>query len=314
MWQEPPLILKVHLCAGAWAAVLALASTSQAQVKLEWRLHEGETFRVKRETTHKQSVLIKAKALKEERKKTVVMAVTVLQRTPAGYLLEIKIESVKLQSAPSAEGAKSAPAASTPLSADSSGPLAAALEGSAYTATITPHGKLVKLGGHDDFIAKLAKKSGQAERVLRALIPEEALREEVEEVFDFLPQRAVRKGDKWKSESTEPVPPFGSLRSVIEYTLESEDPLIIAYKIKMSYRPPRETGEPFRIVKGSLKAEDGKGALTFDAKKGRLMESAKAYQVRGEVVVDSRGSSTQIEFTSENSTRVQLYSQPQADK
>jgi hypothetical protein len=310
--------------------VLFLVNIAQAQVKLEWQFKEGETFTVKRVFTQKQSVEIKNKVFKEERAKTWVTAITVKEKTPAGYLLEIKIVSVRFRPARAQRGSPAVgspaggvipPAAGGAAGANLDDKLAEKIKDSTFTAVVTSSGKVTKFEGYDGFIGKVAGKNVEAAKVLRALVPEEAVREELEDIFSFLPGKAVHKGDKWKRETTEPMPPFGSFKSVLEYVLEEDSTssqgkesgrALIGLTIKMFYRPS-EGGDPFRVIKGSLKAEDGKGKIIFNAKEGRLVGTERNVHIRGDLVVESMGKELRMAFASENSWQTSVYIKDEAN-
>ena len=235
--------------------VLAFGATPlSAQIKLEWKFTEGATFFVERAYTQKQTVETKNKLLKEQRSKTWVLAVKVKEKTASGQALDLTIESVAIAS-DAKGGLEDA--------------LAAKMKGARFSATVTPQGRLAQFGGYEPFIQKLAEKNADTEKVLRALLSEEAIREDIEELFHFLPDKSVRKGDQWKRESIEPVPPFGSFKSTFAYALEDDknETLPISYTIKMAYKPPGADSDLFRVIKGTLSAEDGQGSLRFDVKR-----------------------------------------------
>ncbi len=288
-------------CWPAFLIVLLGVHPVSAQVKLEWRFKEGETFFAERVYTQKQAVEMKGKAFKEQRSKTWLSAITVKEKTKAGYILELKVESAIFRS--DGERRDVSPAvASDEL-------LAAKFKGCSFNVTVSPQGKVSKFEGYEAFIQKLTDKNADGEKALRALITEEGLREDAEEVFGWLPERIVRKGDKWKREAVEPMPPFGSFKSTYEYVLDTEQgPEVgIGLSTKMSYRPPGNEAELFKVVKGSLKGEDGKGALVFDIEAGRLVSSHKSVLVRGELILESMGHQTKADFTSENELRVRVF-------
>jgi hypothetical protein len=297
-------------------------SPVRAQVKLEWQLQEGKTFFVKRVYMQKQSVEINGKSFKEERAKTWVTAVTAKEKTPAGYVLELKIDSVSFQSAGKMPAGERV-GMNAPAQGGLDDALAAKVKGSAFTAVVTAQGKLVKFEGYDAFILKLAGKNAERDKVLRALLTEQTLREDMEDIFHFLPEKAVRKGDKWKRDTIEPVPPFGLFKSVLEYVLDEEELVEggnaggrvgISYKIKTTYKPPNEAADLIRIVKGSLKAEEGKGSIIFDVKQGRLVRSEKTAHIRGDLVIESMGKQMRMEFSSENAVHVEVYTKEEAGR
>ena len=277
--------------------LLFAAVPCQAQTKLEWLFKDGETVFAERIYTQKQSVEVKNKLFNQERTKTWVTAITVKEKTAAGYVLDLKVESVAFKST------------GPPVPGGFDDKMAAKMKGTQFTATINPQGKVLKFEGYDAFIQKLAEKKTEVEKVLRGVLSEEGVREDVEEIFSFLPDKAVQKGDKWKREAVDPVPPFGSFRSVFDYVCEGDDEglVTIGYSIKMTYKAPSGDGDLFRVVKGGLKGEEGKGTFVFDSKKGRLVSGEKSVQVRGDLVIESMGNQTPMEFTSQNTLRVRLF-------
>ncbi|HWY87255.1 MAG TPA: DUF6263 family protein [Gemmataceae bacterium] len=295
-----------------WTPVLVVlwASPAQGQVNLEWRLKKGETFYAERIDTQKQSVEIKSKSFMERRAKTWLNAITVKETTAAGYVLDVKVESVKFDMA--GERSRLSP----PRPAGFEDRMAARIQGSRFTIALTRQGKLTRLQGYDALIAKLAGKDGELENALKVLLPEEALHDDIEGIFHFLPMTAVRKRDHWKRETTEPVPPFGSFQSAIEYTLEEDrgNEIPIGYTIKMAYKPPSGDGDFFRVIKGGLKGEEGKGKIVFDVQRGRLVTSEQMVRVRGELLVESMGKQVKLEFASDNTVRVRVFSKDEAKK
>src|SRR5687768_2551886 len=117
---------------------------AQAQTKLEWQFKEGETLIAKRVYTQKQSVEVKNTVLREERTKTWVTAITVKEKTAAGYVLDLKVESVHFKSS-----GPQVPGGFDQQMADK-------IKGAQFTVTLSPQGKVAKFEGYTDFIQKLA--------------------------------------------------------------------------------------------------------------------------------------------------------------
>lgn len=278
------------------AAASILATTAAAQLTLEWKLTPGAAFQAERIYAQKQTVEVKNKVLADTRTKTFVITVTVKEKTAGGFGLDLKLDSVQFKSA----GAG--------LAGGLDDKLAAKMTGSTFSATMTPQGRLTKLQGYDAFMQKVADKKDELEKVLRALLPEEAVRADMEDIFHFLPDRPVRAGDSWKREAVEPVPPFGSFKSAITYVLDGDktDAAAISYTIKMTYKRPTTSGDLFNVVSGTLKADDGKGSIVFDTRTGCLVQSEKTVNLRGSLVIESMGKQTPMEFTSTNSVTVRF--------
>jgi hypothetical protein len=284
-----------------WSAVIVavvIAGEASAQVKLEWQFREGEVLLVERVATRKQAVTVKGTVRAEERRNTSVLAVRFKAKTADAFVLDVKYESIKFAVTP-VGGAK------TPI--EDAAP--AVRLGSNLTVTITPQGKLLKLDGFDAFIAKLAGKDSAHEKMLKAMLSEDAVRADLEDVFSFLPERPVAKGAQWKHVATEPVPPFGSFKAALDYMLTEQqgDECTLACAIKLAYRPPSGDGDFLRVLKGGLTKSEGKGTILFDAKKGRPIRSEKDIHLRGELVVESFGKRTPLDFTIDSTWRMRTF-------
>jgi hypothetical protein len=294
----------------AFLVSIVFVAPLPAQVKLEWLLEEGESFLVERVHTRKQTVAVPSGLWQEERCLTALFAVTFKKKNQAGYVLDLRID--KFSSEPRGEkrsrGAK-----------DERVAIAALMPGSVFTATVTRQGKLIQLDGYAAFIQRLAGNNAEAEKALRALLPEEALRQDIEDVFHFLPDMPVGKGDTWRRETTEPVPPFGSFQSSLEYTYQGAPPpfkagsdrcgkcIVIGVMVKTGYRPPGNNPELFHILGAKLKAQSGKGSILFDVVRGRLESSEQIIHVAGDLIVAFLGKETRMEFTSESTLRIKVY-------
>jgi hypothetical protein len=284
----------------AFLALTIGAPATQAQTELRWHFKEGETFWVERVQTRKQTVDIKTKSFVEQHDKTWVTAVTVKEKTQAGFVLDLKI--VSMQVGPTGK----THAAGMPMLGGLDASLAQKVIGCRFTATITPLGKVIKFEGYGAFLQRLAGKNEESAKTLKVLVSEETLREEVEDLFNFLPEKAVSKGDQWKREATEPMPPFGFIKAVYEYVLEENDgkEVGINFKVKMSYKPPNGDGDLFRVLKGSLQTDEGKGTLVLDGKKGWLVRSEKTVRFRGDLTIETMNKQTSLAFASAISIRV----------
>src|SRR5262249_25546512 len=138
--------------------------------------------------------------------------------------------------------------------------LAEKMKGQSVTVTVTPHGRVTRLDGYEAFVKKLAENKVDVEKALRALLSEESVRDGLEEIFGFLPERAVAKGDKWKRTATEAAPPFGALKSIFEYVYDGEkdDEQVVSFAVKTSYQPGGVGSgigsDVFKVIKGNLKS------------------------------------------------------------
>ena len=293
-----------------WFALvcLALAGTSaRAQVTLQWQFRAHETLLVECEATRKQTVTIKGKVRVQRHRKTSVIALDLQAKVPAGFVLDIRYRSLKFGVIPQdPDGSRKAPVARATL-VDNVGGL---------TATVTARGQLRKLEGYDGFITALTKKNPSQDKAFKALLSEDAVRADLEDIFGELPERPVRLGDKWKHETSEPMPPFGSLPTTADYVLAKEKGTVwtLGCVIKLAYKAPRRDGDFLRVVKGSLTKGEGTCTRVFDASAGRPVRGEKAIQVRGELIVEALGKQTPLEFTSDNTWRMRTFVQEEGKR
>lgn len=276
--------------------LLLSAAPASAQVKLEWKFEPGDTFLTERLYHQKLAVEVKGKQTRQEKSNTWLTRITVKEKTSGGYVLDCKIEAVTYKTH----------GAAPPDPFDEK--LAAKMKGAGFLATITVQGKVAKFDGYDAFVQKLAEKNESVEKVLRVVVSEEALRDGLEDTFGFLPPKPVKPGDKWKRESIDPAPPFGSFKVATEYSYDgaTNDQHKISFTTKMTYRPPSADPELFRIVKGGLKADEGKGTFLFDGNQGRMIRGEKTTHFKGDLVLESMGQQTPLEFTSDNTLTLRV--------
>lgn len=271
------------------------AGPAFAQTRLEWKFAAGDSFVLERIYTQRQEMELGAKKFVQETASTWLTSVAIKEKGPKGALLVLTIESVQIKS----------------IGSGSTGgidnKLAEKMKGLSLTLTLTPHGKITRLDGYDAFIKALAEGKVEVEKALRSLLTEESLRDGFDEVFGFLPERAVSKGDKWKRAATEAAPPFGSFKSSFEYTYGGETDQLheVSYLIKTAYQPAAAS-DLFRLVKGGLKSEEGGGEFIFDAARGRLVRGEKSLKLQGDLVIESLGKQSAVTFRSIHTMRIRV--------
>lgn len=276
--------------------ILLAPLAASAGVRLEWKFAPGDSFVIERVYQQKQEIDVKGRAYKQDTTSTWQMRFTVKEKSRGNALLAVTIEDVAYKTT----------GVGHPVAFDDK--LAARMKGVSLSFTVTPRGEVKKLLGYDEFLKKVSEGKKDTENVLRTLFSEEGLQETFEEIFAFLPAKAVDKGDHWKRAAVDPVPPFGSFKSAIEYTYGGqEDGLhVIRYAIKTTYQKPKDTPELFRLVKAELTGEAGQGRFFFDPDAGRLIRGEKTMTVRGQVTLETGGVETELRFVSENRMKLRL--------
>ncbi|MCI0642822.1 MAG: DUF6263 family protein [Gemmataceae bacterium] len=277
--------------------IVFLPHVASAQSKLEWKFEPGDVFFTERVYAQKQVIEVKNKQFKQESSNTWITRVTVKEKVVQGHVLEFKIESVTYKT--------SGPA----VAGGFDDKMAAKMKGAVFSAVVTPAGRIAKFHGYDEFLQRLSEKNAEVEKVLKVLLSEETIKEGLEETLGFLPEKPVARNDRWKRESVEQAPPFGSFKTVFEYVLEDEKDgaHMIACAIKMTYAKPAADHELFRVVKGGLSAEDGKAQYVFDNDKGRLVRGEKSIHLKGDILLEAMGNETPMVFTSENTLKIRVF-------
>jgi len=274
--------------------LLLLADAAAAQVSLSWKLPVGSGFTLERVYQQKQTIEAKGKTFKQDSTNTWTTRLVVKKAADSEIILEQTIVSVTSKHTPP-------PAAGSDDTLSTQ--LAEKMKGSVFQVTITPSGRVRKLDGYDDLIKKMADGKPELEKSLRFLIPETALRDGLEEALGFLPEKPVQPQGRWQRQAVDPVPPFGALKTVFEYTyLGRQDGADeIAYSMQTTFVPSTKDLGLIRVVKGTLETMDGKGKVLFDRDKGMLIRGEKQVRIQGNLTLETPGNTTSnLEFTSEN--------------
>jgi hypothetical protein len=276
------------------AAMLAVPAYGQ-DVKLEWKLKEGDKFFLENTSVLNQTLKTGGMDVKQDLDQTMVSSFTVKKKNADGSLvLEQKIETVRL---------KGAGAGVDPKSAQT-------LEGAVFTFTVTPRWEITRFDGYDNLVKKLGGENKAMEAEIRKYLTEDVLKATSQETFGFLPDKAVAKGGKWERKFVYPLGPFGTLTSTNKYTYEGKEKVDgkevdkITSEMSMTYAVPKqEAGAPLQVTKGDLKVEGAKGTIFFDSAAGRLVRSEAKIPVKGTMTFSASGRDTEIEITQQESIK-----------
>lgn len=283
-----------RLCASL-VVLWLLPGGAAAQDALAWKLRPGESFFAERHFTRQESVEVNERQFRQESVTTWLVRLDVKEQTPKGYALQAVLEDVrhKVIGAAGKDGLDDR--------------LAEKMRGAAFALTVTPSGRIVDFTGYDEFLKKVAGDQADRAKVLRATLPESAMREAFGDLFGRLPEQPVKAGDTWTSEEVEPIPFFGALHSEFRYEYKgAEGPeRRVSYTVQTRFAKPR-ADELVRVVKGEVRGEQGKGSFAFDAAKGRLSRHERSMTVRGNLVLETAGRQTPVRFVSENRLRVRI--------
>jgi len=291
---------------GAVLVVGGLSMPAYGQVTMEWKFTEGDKFYVEDVSTMKQKIGLMGKDIDQTMKTTMVTSYTVKKKTGSDVVLEQKIEGVDVKAMGGLGGDMDK--------------MMEKLKGAKFTITLNAKdGKISKFEGYDEFIKALTEGNEEAGKFVKMMLSEDVLKKGCEEVFTFLPGKAVAKGDSWKKEATIPFGPLGSFKTVNDYTYQGKEENLekIALKAQLTYSPPKgDAGFGlFKIVKGNLKSEGARGTLLFDTDKGRLAKYSMAMVFRGSLTMDIMGNMIDMDITiDQNSNSRVMNRNPLAQK
>jgi hypothetical protein len=280
----------------------AAAAGAPAQVKLEWKLKEGDTFFLEEKVSAKDNVKLLKTDHPYELAFTRVTRFHVLKRNEdGGYLLEQKIESIKLD--PSGTTGK----------ADAK--LVRAEEGTTFRVTLTPKLEVAKLEGYEAFVKKLAKSDDVAKNV-RILMPPTRFASATAALFSLRSGKEVAKGDSWTQEYIRPLGPLGSVKIESTCTLRGtekiEDREVVKVEVspaKSLYSLPQADGDAaFKVVKGDIRVERDKsaGTIYFSAALGRMVKSVTTLQLSGSLTATIMGATIAMDVEHEEKVTARI--------
>ena len=270
--------------------LLLSAQSASAQEKLVWKFKEGDAFTLENVRTDKQTVKIDGKSQTSETTTTWTTLIEVRKAGDKETVLDQTIVSIAVK------GAKAA-------KLDKNG-WAEKLKGSKFKFTVSPAGRVLKIEGHDDFVQKVGDSTELQEAEIRFLVSESALRQNLEEMIGFLPEKPVAQRAAWERKGHESVAPFGSFDMTFQYTLSGkrDGADLITFTVKADYVAPKGDLGVIRVVKGALKSEGGKGEILFDVAKGRLVRGEKRLKIHGTITLETAPKQTVVMELDSDST------------
>jgi len=258
--------------AGLLLAVAVLPA--RAQTALEWKFKDGEKFYVEAVTDTKQTVTIGDKATTSASTFTTVSSF-VVKKAGDGYSVEQTIEGVKVTSDKPDDptlGVRSR--------------FANQLKGTTFRFTISPTGKVTSktIEGYDDLIKKLTGGNESNEKEIRARLPEDAFKEELNAIFGFLPDKA---GTTWKRSETLTLP-WGTLKGDADYTHKGNkgkdgEEITVTHNWTMELAKDAPAG--VKVSKGNVKIDKAEGTIHCDPAAGRLINNTQTTHLTGKLTM-----------------------------
>src|SRR5262245_46091492 len=263
------------------------ATPAPAQTTLAWNFRAGESFHVEQHVIQSTALELKNKPLQQRSDWKMLSRWQVKEAAAESAKLLVTVESLASKSF-TGDAKEGVPSKEDEL-----------WSGAEFSLTVDPHGRVRALQGHEALLKKLAGDSPQRLKILTALKPPEYFQALFQDVLGPLPDRPVEQGGSWQSSAADTMSIFGTLLQTTEFTYQGpRDGLhAIDSSTKTTYKAPRYAieNDVFRITKGEVKADEGKGSLFFDAAQGRVRRVQKTINVRGELTMDTLTGMQRIE-------------------
>ncbi len=245
--------MPLRRCMGVVLVLALTALPARAQVQLEWKLKEGDSFFLQTDSKFVQVLELvgkeTGKEIKQEIEQTTLLQFKVEKKDEKTGVLTVR-ETI--------EGLRGKGVADEKV------------QGAAF-----------KVSGDDPAIAK----------TMKAILSEDLLKVSAKEAFSFLPEKDVKEGDTWGEKRTIKVPigPLGTMDVINTYKYEGKEKVggkefdKITFTTAVTYAPPKEdSGLTFKVTKGELKTEGTKGKILFDREAGRLVQYQAELKTTGQ--------------------------------
>ncbi len=299
-----------------WIVALALvglivpAFAQDAGTKLAWKFEKDKTFYQTMTTTTDQTMKVMGSDIKQTQTQTFYFSWTPVKQDGDNWEIKQKIEGVKMRIEIGGQ----------PIEYDSTKeqPTSTALSdffkqivGSEFTLTVDKDFKVTKIEGRDAFLKKLTGANPTMEALLKQILSEDALKEMADPTFAAIPNKEVKKGDKWDRTSKLDMGPIGKYDNTYHYTFEGPDKDKkdkIKVETELKYTAPGDNtaggGLPFKIKSATLASKNAGGTILFDADKGRVDESNMTVELNGDLNIEIGGQATAVHLDQKQTTKV----------
>ncbi len=291
-------------------ALLVPAFAQDSGTKLAWKFEKDKPFYQTMETETNQTMKVMGSDIKQTQKQTFYFSWTPVKQDGDNWEIKQKIEGVKMHIEIGGQ----------PIDYDSTKDQQTSsalsdffkqLVGTEFTLTVNKDFKVTKIEGRDAFLKKLTGANPSMEALLKQILSEEALKEMADPTFAAIPNKDVKKDEKWEKTSKLDMGPIGKYENTYHYTFEGPDKDKkdkISVKTDLKYTAPADNtsggGLPFKIKSADLTSKDAGGTILFDAAKGRVEESNMKVTLTGKLSIEIGGQATAVDLDQTQTTKV----------
>jgi Family of unknown function (DUF6263) len=266
---------------------LTFTAPVTAQVKLTWKLKEGDVLFVEEKIVGKTAVTIMGNTVTEEQAQHRLSRFLVKSTSRDDIVLEQRIEWWKFAGG---QGGNK----------DDTKFLDKVCKDVLFTVHLSTGGAITRFEGYDEFLKKLAEYDGAEAKKLKSVAGEDVLRAPLVQIFDIMPGGGVKTGDRWERVSVVPMGPLGNFKLATVYTYSGlrDSGHQIDIKATLSFSSgSTDSGElGFKILKLDLTKKEATGKLVFDNVKGRLVFEELTLPLAGTMVMELMGMQVEVEL------------------
>ena len=260
--------------ATALALLLAAAGRGETHA-LAWKFHEGDVFYNQTAVDTDQRFEVAGMATDQKTAVRTVLRFKVKSAKPGAAVVEMTFLENKVD-APGLPGFN----------------VGDKLKDVTFTATLDEKLNVTRLEGYDKFLDAASDGDEGRKKLMKAMMPETAIRQSFGQTFMIAADKPVAVGEKWSRTDRMALGPLGSVETKSAFKLDAVKgdvaTISMAGELKFS-AGDGDAGLPFRIIKADLKAENFTGTHRFDVKAGRLTESKVEMTMGGTMTIEVAG-------------------------
>jgi hypothetical protein len=269
--------------------LLVLAAAPGDTYPLQWKLKAGDTFYNKTTVDMDQSIEVMGQKIPQKVSVKTVVRFKVKSADPKATVVEMTYLENKID-------AQGLPGAN----------IGDKLNNITFTATLNDKMEVTKLEGYDKFVEALADGDEAQKALMKAMMPESAIRQAFSQTFVVGPGKPVAVGETWTRTDKVGLGPLGNVETKSEFKLTGVkgDAAAIDVKGDLTFKAGDggDAGLPFKVTKADLKADKFSGAHTFDLKAGRVSASKVEMAMSGTMTIEAAGQKIDARLSQKMST------------
>lgn len=299
------------------AVLIGLSGTAGAQVKLEYKFHEGSKSMEKQVTKIHQILNVAGMDIETSSEQTVVVSASVGKRNADGTLpVAHRIESLKAQLDLPGGVNVTFDSANPDAKIDNPqlaviGDIYKALVGVNYTIVLDPANKVKFVEGTEKLGEKVEKLDPAVVAALKKRLSSDAIKKDFEQDLSNLPTVLARPGEPWEATEVKDIGGDQTMtfRNRYEYqgTVEKNGKTLDKIGVKsteVTYAMAPDAQSPAKVTKSDLKIDSSDGTILFDREAGEVVESKTSSRIKGDMTLSINGQDlpSKLDLTMEQSS------------